>query len=339
MDLNMIWFILIAILYTGFFVLEGFDFGVGILLPFLGKGDTERRVIINSIGPFWDGNEVWLLTAGGATFAAFPHWYATMFSGFYIPLFLLLIFLILRGVAFEFRSKDKNPKWRKFWDWALFAGSFAPALLLGVAFANIVKGVPINAQMEYTGGFWNLLNPYGLLGGISAVAVFTLHGGIFLSLKTKYSLMERARDFTHKLWLPVVVIYLLLVSATFLYVDTSTQFGIIPGIVAILAGLAILLAGVLVRQKRDGWAFVMTSLTIIFTLATFFLLLYPRVMISSLNPEEWSLTIYNAASGAYTLRVMSIIALIFVPIVLAYQGWTYWIFRKRLTADPATLEY
>jgi cytochrome d ubiquinol oxidase subunit II len=193
--------------------------------------------------------------------------------------------------------------------------------------------------MEYVGGFWNLLNPYGLIGGVSAVAVFSLHGGVFLSLKTRNALMERARDFARKLWLPVVVIYLLLVIATFIYVDTSTQFGSIPGIVAILAGLAVLLAGVFRRQKRDGWAFVMTTLTIVLTLATFFLIMYPNVMISSLNPEAWSLTIYNAASSDYTLRVMSIVALIFVPIVLAYQGWTYWIFRKRLTADPAKLEY
>ena len=339
MDLNQIWFILISVLYIGFFVLEGFDFGVGILLPFLGKDDTQRRVLINSIGPFWDGNEVWLLSAGGATFAAFPHWYATMFSGFYIPLFLLLVFLIFRGVAFEFRSKDRNPKWRNFWDWAIFAGSLVPALLLGVAFANIVKGVPIDGQMEYVGGFWNLLNPYGLIGGIAAVTVFTLHGGIFLSLKTTNELMERARALTRKLWLPSVVIFLLLGVATYFYTDISTRLGVNPVFAPILAALAILLVGAFIRQNRDGWAFVMTSLTIIFTLVTFFLILYPRVMISSLNPEEWSLTIYNAASSAYTLNIMSIVALIFVPIVLAYQGWTYWIFRKRITADPSKLEY
>ena len=165
MDLNILWFILIAVLYTGFFVLEGFDYGVGILLPFLGKDDTRRRIIINSIGPFWDANEVWLLTAGGATFAAFPHWYATLFSGFYLALFLLLVALILRGVAFEFRSKDENPRWRNFWDWMIFVGSFLPALLVGVAFSNLVRGVPIDANMNYVGGFWNLLNPYALLGG------------------------------------------------------------------------------------------------------------------------------------------------------------------------------
>ncbi len=184
MDLNILWFILIAVLYTGFFVLEGFDYGVGILLPFLAKDDTRRRVIINSIGPFWDANEVWLLTAGGATFAAFPHWYATLFSGFYMALFLLLVALILRGVAFEFRSKDENPRWRNFWDWMIFVGSFLPALLIGVAFSNLVRGVPIDANMNYVGGFWNLLNWYALLGGLTAVAVFSLFGAIFLSLKT-----------------------------------------------------------------------------------------------------------------------------------------------------------
>jgi len=180
MDLNTIWFILIAVLYTGYFVLEGFDFGVGILLPFLSKADVERRAIINTIGPHWDGNEVWLLTAGGATFAAFPQWYATMFSGFYLPLFLLLVALILRGVAFEFRSKDPNPRWRSLWDWCIFAGSLVPALLLGVAFANLAQGVPIDSNMEYTGGFFNLLNPYEILAGVTTIIVFTLHGAIFL---------------------------------------------------------------------------------------------------------------------------------------------------------------
>src|SRR5512139_2996640 len=190
--LQTLWFILIAVLWIGFYFLEGFDFGVGMLLPFLGKKDVERRAIINAIGPHWDGNEVWLLTAGGATFAAFPMWYATMFSGFYLALFLLLLALIGRGVAFEFRIKDKNPRWRSLWDWLIFIGSLVPALLLGVAFGNLVRGVPIDAEMQYAGGFFTLLNWYALLAGIAAVVTFTLHGAIFLSLKLTGELKEKA---------------------------------------------------------------------------------------------------------------------------------------------------
>src|SRR5512136_82348 len=200
MTLNILWFVLVAVLFTGFFFLEGFDYGVGILLPFLGKQDGERRMLINTIGPFWDGNEVWLLTAGGAMFAAFPNWYATLFSGFYLALLLILLALIVRGVAFEFRSKDKNPRWRSLWDWLIFVGSFVPALLWGVALANIVKGVPIDASKNYVGGFFNLLNPYALVGGLTSLAGFALHGAIFLSLKTTDGLMERAHTMANRLW-------------------------------------------------------------------------------------------------------------------------------------------
>lgn len=338
MDLNTLWFILIAILYIGFFVLEGFDFGVGMLLPFLGKDDTQRRVLINTIGPFWDGNEVWLLTAGGATFAAFPHWYATMFSGYYLALFLLLIGLIFRGVAFEFRSKDERPQWRRFWDWAIFAGSLVPALLLGVAFANLVRGLPIDASMNYIGGFWYLLNPYSLLGGGVAVLVFLLHGAIFLSLKTTNELQARVESAARKLWLFVLVAFLVFTVATYFSIDIVGKLGVNPGIIPMGAVIALLLSGVFIRRDRHGWAFAMTALTIIFTLTTFFTFLFPRVMISTINPD-FSLTIYNASSSEYTLRVMSIIALIFVPVVLIYQGWSYWIFRKRISAQTHTLEY
>jgi cytochrome bd ubiquinol oxidase subunit II len=324
MDLNILWFVLIAVLYIGFFVLEGFDFGVGMLLPFLAKNDTERRVVINTIGPHWDGNEVWLLTAGGATFAAFPQWYATLFSGFYLPLFLLLMALIIRGVAFEFRSKDDNPTWRKTWDWAIFVGSFLPALLLGVAFANIVKGVPIDANMQYTGGFFNLLNPYGLIAGVTVVVIFLLHGSIFLSMKTTGSVQERAEQTTRKLWLPTVIILLILLIATYFYTDILTHLGVNPGVVPFVGMVAILAAGFFIRKGYQGWAFGMTSITIAFSLITMFLILFPRVMVSSTNPD-WSLTIYTAASSEYTLRVMAIVAVILVPIVLAYQAWSYWV--------------
>lgn len=331
MDLNTVWFILIAVLYLGFFVLEGFDFGVGILLPFLGKTDQERRVIINTIGPHWDGNEVWLITAGGATFAAFPHWYATLFSGFYLPLFLILLALILRGVAFEFRSKDENPKWRTFWDWAIFGGSLVPALLFGVAFTNIMAGVPIDANMTYIGGFWNLLNPYALIGGLTSLLGFILHGAVFLSLKTDGEMMTRAQDAARKVWLPATLVLVVFIIATYFFTDVLQQLGINPAPIPIGAFFTMLAAGYFIYTRRSGWAFFMTALTILFATATIFMILYPRVMVSSLDPA-YSLTIYNAASSPYTLRVMSIIALIFVPIVLAYQAWSYWVFRKRITA-------
>ena len=338
MDLNTLWFILIAVLYIGFFVLEGFDFGVGMLLPFLGREDAERRAIINTIGPFWDANEVWLLTAGGATFAAFPHWYATLFSGFYLPLFLLLLALIARGVAFEFRSKDESPKWRRTWDWAIFAGSLLPALLLGVAFANLVRGVPIDQNMNYVGGFLNLLNPYALLGGAATVLTFALHGAIFLSLRTTNSLRIRARRTAQRLWIVVLVVLLVFLGATYLSTDILTKLGVNPGPIPVGGAAAILLAGYFLRKEREGWSFAMTAATIIFSLITLFMILFPRVMISSLDPA-YSLTIYTASSTDYTLKIMSVIALVFVPVVLIYQGWTYWVFQKRVESKPETLTY
>jgi cytochrome d ubiquinol oxidase subunit II len=337
MDLNTLWFILIVVLYVGYFILEGFDFGVGILLPFLGKDDHRRRLIINTVGPHWDGNEVWLLTAGGATFAAFPNWYATLFSGFYLPLFLMLFGLIVRGVAFEFRSKDENPKWRALWDWMIFVGSLIPALLWGVALANLVRGVPIDASMTYTGGFFNLLNGYALLGGLATLSVFTLHGAIFLSLKTSADLEEDAHILALRLWIPTLVILMAFSVATCFATDIVLALGINPGVILVLSIIAVLLVGYFLRVKRDGWAFGMTSLTILTSTATLYWILFPRVMVSSLNPD-WSLTIYNASSSPYTLKTMTIVALIMVPIVLIYQGWTYWVFRKRLTTE-SKLEY
>jgi len=334
--LNTLWFILIGVLFTGFFLLEGFDYGVGILLPFLGQDDRERRALINTIGPFWDGNEVWLLTAGGAMFAAFPNWYATLFSGFYLALFLMLLALIVRAVAFEFRSKDRRPGWRNLWDWMIFIGSFVPALLWGVTLTNIVRGVPIDAEMNYVGGFLNLLNPYALLGGVTTLLLFTLHGAVFLTLRTTDDLLQRSYRAAQRLWLPVVIVLLVLVVATYFATDIFTRLGINPGISAFGAAAAILAAGWFIRARRSGWAFAMTSLTIVFTVVTVFRGLYPRVMVSSLNPE-WSLTVFNASSTPYTLKIMTIVAVIFVPIVLLYQGWTYYIFRKRVTTkEPLT---
>ena len=331
MNLSTLWFILVGVLFTGFFFLEGFDYGVGILMPFLGKKDEERRVILNTIGPVWDANEVWLLTAGGAMFAAFPNWYATLFSGFYLALFLMLVALILRAVAFEFRSKDKNPRWRTLWDWCIFFGSFVPALLWGVALANIIRGVPIDANKEYVGGFFNLLNPYALLGGLTGLALFTLHGATFLSLRTEGELHQRVEALAARLW-PVALILGVATAAARYFARIIVSS--IPLIGAVLACLALLAAGLLLRQKRSGWAFVMTGLTIALTVITIFTGLFPRVMVSSLNPE-WSLTVTNAASTPYTLKVMSIVALIFVPIVLIYQAWNYWVFRARVSGKSA----
>ncbi len=335
--LQILWFILIAVLWIGFFFLEGFDFGVGMLLPFIGKKDIERRAVINAIGPTWDGNEVWLLTAGGATFAAFPHWYATMFSGFYLALFLLLVGLIIRGISFEYRSKDANPKWRNTFDWMIAVGSFLAALLLGAAFANLARGVPIDGKMMFTGNLFTLLNPYGLLGGVTTVAIFLLHGANFLGLKLEGELKDRADAWAKKIWIAATVLYILL--AVFTYIAGYWQRGFVnPGIVPIGALAALLVAGYFINQRRDGWSFIMVALNIVLTQVSFFSMTFPNVMISSTNPA-WSLTIYNASSSQYTLTVMSIVALIFVPIVLAYQGWTYWMFRKRVVADKKSLVY
>lgn len=336
--LQTLWFILIAVLWIGFFFLEGFDFGVGMLLPFLGKKDEERRAIINTIGSVWDGNEVWLITAGGATFAAFPHWYATMFSGFYLALFLLLVGLILRGISFEYRSKDPNPAWRSRFDWMIAIGSFLPSLLFGIAFSNLVHGVPIDQNKIYTGNLFTLLNPYGLIGGLTMVSVFLLHGANFLTLKLDGELRERARAVAKKLYIPAAAIVVILAITTYVYTDITTKIGINPGIMPIASVVALLVTIYFINHKMESSAFAMTGLHIILTQVAFFTLMFPRVMISSTNPE-WSLTIHNASSSQYTLTVMSIIALVFVPVVLAYQGWTYYVFRKRISTDKKTLIY
>ncbi|MGB0130573.1 cytochrome d ubiquinol oxidase subunit II [Chlorobium sp.] len=337
MDLQTIWFILVTVLFTGFFVLEGFDFGVGILHPFMSSDDRERRAVINTIGPFWDGNEVWLITAGGAMFAAFPEWYATLFSGFYPALLLMLVALIMRGVAFEFRSKHDNPAWRSFWDWSIFAGSAIPALLWGVALANFIRGVPIDQSMNYAGGFFNLLNPYALVCGLASLCIFTLHGAVFLTLKTTGILRERAMNLAKKVWAPATLLSLAFTIYTFIETDLFRRLGLNPGIIPVFSVLALLSVIVLLRRNASGWAFVMTAVAIAFSTVTIFMGLFPRVLVSSLNPE-WSLTIYNSSSSDYTLGIMTIVAAIFVPIVLVYQGWSYWVFRQRVTPD-SELEY
>ncbi|HWR44703.1 cytochrome d ubiquinol oxidase subunit II [Sporomusa sp.] len=334
MELSVLWFILLTVLFIGFFFLEGFDYGVGILLPFLGKNDTERRVIINTIGPVWDGNEVWMITAGGAMFAAFPHVYATLFSGFYLALFLMLMALIVRGVAFEFRSKDENPAWRSTWDLMIFIGSAIPALLWGVAVTNLIKGVPINAKMQYVGTFFDLLSPYTLVGGLAFFLVFTFHGALYLTLKTEGDMVERARNASIKAGVLAAVFCLILVGMTYTNTDlfASTGAGIaLWGAVAMFVG-----AYGAVYVKRFGLGFILSSLTVALTTIAFFWGLFPRLMVSSLNPA-WSLTITNSASSQYTLTIMTIAALALVPVVLVYQGWVYWMFRKRVSAKE--LEY
>lgn len=334
MELNVIWFVLVGVLFTGFFFLEGFDYGVGMLLPFLGKNDVERRIIINTIGPVWDGNEVWMLTAGGALFAAFPHVYATMFSGFYLALFLMLVALIVRAVAFEFRSKDESPVWRSTWDWMIFIGSAVPALLWGVAVTNLIKGVPINAKMQYAGTFFDLLSSYTLIGGVAFLLVFLFHGAIFLTLRVEGELIERVYHVARIIGILAAVAFLALVNYT--YISTDLFNSSLATMALGGAVLVFVISYALTWMRKFGWAFAMSGLAIVFTTLAFFSGLFPRIMVSSLNPA-WSLTIHNASSSAYTLKIMTFAAVILVPIVLVYQGWTYWVFRKRVTAKH--LEY
>lgn len=324
MELTTVWFALIAILWMGYFTLEGFDFGVGMLLPVLGRDDRERRVLINTIGPVWDGNEVWLLVAGGATFAAFPEWYATLFSGFYLPLLLILVALIVRGLAFEYRHKRDDATWRQRWDLVLIIGSFVPALLWGVAFANILRGVPIDADMEYVGGFFNLLNPYALLGGAMTLLLFLTHGALFIALKTDGPIRHRARALALRLGTVAAVVAVAFLGWT--QVDTGSAASAVAFVLAALAlvgGLAAASTG------REGWAFLGTFVAIAAGVAGLFLALFPDVMPTTLT-DGVSLTTTNAAATAYTLKIMTVVAAIFTPLVLAYQSWTYWVFRKRI---------
>jgi len=326
MELTTVWFILIAVLWIGYFTLEGFDFGVGMLLPFLARDETERRVMYNTIGPVWDGNEVWVLVAGGATFAAFPEWYATLFSGFYLPLLLILVALIVRGLAFEYRHHRDDPPWKARWDLALIFGSYVPALLWGVAFANIVRGVPIDADKEFTGNLFTLLNPFGLLGGMVTLGLFLTHGAMFTALKTTGDIRKRARDLSVKSGLATAIL-----SVAFL-VWTQLDTGNVGSAVAfVVAALALVGGIVMARAGREGWAFVGTFVTIALAVAGLFIALFPDVMPSSTDPA-YSLTTTNASATDYTLTVMTWVAVVFTPVVLAYQAWAYWVFRQRIGA-------
>ncbi|MGY1499234.1 cytochrome d ubiquinol oxidase subunit II [Streptomyces sp. QTS52] len=324
MQLHDVWFVLIAVLWTGYFFLEGFDFGVGVLTKLLARDRAEKRVLINTIGPVWDGNEVWLLSAGGATFAAFPEWYATLFSGFYLPLLLILVCLIVRGVAFEYRVKRPEENWQRNWETAIFWTSLLPAFLWGVAFANIVRGVKIDADFEYVGNLADLLNPYALLGGLVTLSLFTFHGTVFVGLKTVGDIRERARKLAVRVGLVTAVVALVFLSWT--QADKGDSGSLVAAIVAVVALVAALGAA---RKGREGWAFAFSGVTIVAAVAMLFLTLFPNVMPSSLN-ADWSLTVTNASSSPYTLKIMTWCAGIATPMVLLYQGWTYWVFRKRI---------
>jgi cytochrome d ubiquinol oxidase subunit II len=324
MELHDVWFVLIAVLWIGYFFLEGFDFGIGVLTKVLARDRKERRVLINTIGPVWDGNEVWLLSAGGATFAAFPEWYATLFSGFYLPLLIILVCLIVRGVAFEYRAKRPEDRWQTNWEHAIFWTSLIPAVLWGVAFGNIVRGVKIDANMEYVGNFWDLLNPYAILGGLVTLSLFTFHGAVFAGLKTVGDIRERARKLALKLG-PVAAV-LALGFLIWTQIDTGDSWSLLAMIIAAVALVGAIGA---IAAGREGWSFALSGVTIAAAVAMLFLALFPNVMPSSLN-DAWSLTVTNASSTPYTLKIMTWCAVIVTPLVLLYQGWTYWVFRKRI---------
>jgi cytochrome bd ubiquinol oxidase subunit II len=330
MDLQTLWFILIAVLWSGYFLLEGFDFGVGMLLPFLPRDERERQVMFETIGPVWDGNEVWLVTAGGATFAAFPTWYATMFSGFYIALLLILFFLIVRVLSFEWRSKSESPRWRAVWLWANAVGSFGASLIWGVGLANLLYGVPINSSGDFAGNFWDLFSVYTVLAGVSVVLIFAYHGATFLTIRTTGDLFERARRAARKLSLGAALIGAGFLAWTVAVAVDRNDKDVFPPILPAALGIAALALAVLfVFRGRSGWAFVATALAAVLWVATIFASLYPRVMVSSTDFAS-SLTVDGASSAHYTLEVISIFALICVPLILLYQGWTYHVFRARL---------
>lgn len=336
MDLAYVWFFIVGILFVGYFVLDGFDFGVGMSLPFLGKNDVSRRQLINTIGPVWDLNETWVIVAGACLFAAFPEWYATLFSGFYLALLLILLALIARGVAFEYRHQRDSLRWKNGFDWMIFVGSVLPALLWGVAVGNIVQGVPIDKNMEFTGSFLTLLNPYGLWVGLTTLLLFFLHGLYFIGLKTDGEVRDDARALATKVAIPTVifaagcVIWTIIIAAGR---DAPVLWGVITcGVIAAVALLASVVANL---RSREGWAFITGAVTIVFAVLTLWLALFPNVMPSSTDPA-FNLTIANASSTPYTLTIMTWAAVIFLPLVLLYQGWTYWVFRKRVTRSRIT---
>lgn len=334
MVLPTIWFIIQIVLWVGYLTLEGFDFGVGMLLPLIGKQDRERHAMLATIMPVWDGNEVWVITAGGAMFAAFPGWYATTFSTFYIPLLAILFGLIIRNVAFEYREHRDGAIWRRNWDLCIIVGSFLPALLWGVAFANIVRGLPIGADHYFTGTLLTLLNPFALLGGLVTLFLFLTHGAVFLALKTTDELRLRAKrvaTVAGVITAVLAIVFLLWLNL----MDVNNRALVL--IFSIVAALALVFGLGMHLLNRDGWSFIGTAATVAAAVITLFVSLYPRLFPSTTNPA-YSLTIQNSSATHYTLTIMTWSAVVLVPIVLAYQAWTYWIFRKRITLPPADTE-
>jgi cytochrome bd ubiquinol oxidase subunit II len=322
------WFILITVLWIGFFVLEGFDLGVGMLHAAIGRDETGRRAVINTIGPLWDGNEVWLIVAAASIFAAFPAWYATLLSGFYLAFVLLLVALIVRGLSFEYRGKSPSRRWRQTWSALLVTGSLVVPLVIGIALANLLSGTPINSQQEFTGGFWDLFRPYPILAGVALVAVCIMYGGTFIAMKTDGAIRLRAARAARRI-APVTA---LLVLAFISWTHVQAGGGGFLNPIELLACIAVVAAAFLSWDRREGWAFAATATTIALSIVTVFVDLYPRVMVSSTNPA-YDLTVHNTASPPYTLKVMTVVALVLLPIVLAYQAWTYHVFRKRITED------
>ena len=332
LSLQGFWFVVIGVLWAGYLVLEGFDFGVGMLMRFVGRDDAERKAVIGTIEPVWDGNEVWLIVAGGATFAAFPDWYATLFSGYYIVFFLILIALIFRGVAIEYRAKRSEQRWRSAWELAIVLGSAVPAFLWGLTFANIIHGVPIDSHGEFSGGLLDLFGGYAILGGLASLALFAFHGAVFLALRTTGEVRRRAKVFAIRLVVPAAA----LVLAIFVWSaadsgHTDGKWIAAAGLATVAAVLLTLSLGLIVRD-RDGAAFAATALAICSSVAAFFVGLYPNVLVSSSKAGS-SLTVFSTSSSHHTLALMAIVALIFTPIVLVYQTWTYWVFRARLRGD------
>jgi cytochrome d ubiquinol oxidase subunit II len=337
MDLQILWFVIVAFLWSGYFLLEGFDFGVGMLLPFLPRDEGERRIMFQSIGPVWDGNEVWLVVAGGATFAAFPAWYASMFSGFYLALLLVLVFLIIRVVSFEWRTKSTSTRWRGVWTWANTVGSVGASLVWGIGLSALLYGVPLDQNGDFTGTFWDLFSPYTVLGGAAVVAVFAFHGATFLTLRTSGDFCERAKQMAQRLSLPAAALGSGFLASTVVIAVRRNDKDVFPPVLPAALGIAVLVLAMFLAGKRSGWAFVMTALGTVLTVATLFTSLYPRVMVSVPDFQN-SLTVSNASSAHYTLVVMSVVALIVTPVVLLYQGWTYHVFRHRLGGDAPEAE-
>ncbi|MGJ7909453.1 cytochrome d ubiquinol oxidase subunit II [Neobacillus sp. LXY-1] len=337
MELSELWFVLIAVVFIGFFFLEGFDFGVGMSTRLLARSQGERTVMVNTIGPFWDANEVWLLTGGGAIFAAFPNWYATMFSGYYLPLLAVLLCLIGRGVSFEFRRKVKNTKWTNTWDWVIFVSSLLPPFLLGVLFTSMLKGMPIHKDMNMNAGFTDFINLYSIWGGVTVTLLCFLHGLFFLTLKTDGEIRQRANHLAKKVTLAVLGALAVFAVLSWFMTDIFDEHLIPEIVLVVLIVLSYVFAYLFITQKREALAFTMSGLGLAFTVCVIFAGLFPRVMISSIN-KAFDLTVYNASSGGYSLKIMTIVALTILPFVLGYTIWSYYIFRKRVT-DKEHLTY